>query len=135
LHRDLGWFWYYWLFTTESSEGSIQNVARNGSRTVVTVRQDGQMPSPVVLKVEFEPAGGAIKAMPNAQMLDPNTALVTYPADVWFTGSRTFNATLDFGGRAIKTITLDPYGRFPDRNAADNVWPRAATPAPAPGRN
>ncbi|MFI5235224.1 MAG: M1 family metallopeptidase, partial [Gemmatimonadales bacterium] len=23
LHRDLGWFWYYWLFTTESVDGSI----------------------------------------------------------------------------------------------------------------
>jgi hypothetical protein len=132
LHRDLGWFWYYWLFTTESVEGSIQNVVTNGARSVVTVRQDGQMPSPVVLKVEFEPTGAAIKPMPNAQMIDGNTAIVTYPVDVWFTGHRTFNAPLDFGGRAIKTITLDPYGRFPDKNVADNVWPRAA--APAPGR-
>ena len=23
LGRDLGWFWYYWLFTTESVDGSI----------------------------------------------------------------------------------------------------------------
>ena len=22
-HRDLGWFWNYWLFTTESVDGSI----------------------------------------------------------------------------------------------------------------
>ncbi|MDB4870600.1 MAG: hypothetical protein JWL97_1604, partial [Gemmatimonadales bacterium] len=42
---------------------------------------------------------------------------------VWFPGSRTFNANLDFGGRAITRITLDPYGRFPDRNPLDNVWP------------
>jgi hypothetical protein len=43
--------------------------------------------------------------------------------DVWFGGSRTFTAELDFGGRAIERITLDPYGRFPDRTPADNVWP------------
>ena len=35
LHRDLGWFWYYWLFTTESVDESIQRVTTNGSRTTV----------------------------------------------------------------------------------------------------
>ncbi|MDQ6688923.1 MAG: M1 family metallopeptidase [Gemmatimonadota bacterium] len=126
LHRDLGWFWNYWLFTTESVDGSIQNVTTSGRRTTVTVRQNGQMPSPVILKVEFAPSGAPIKAMSNSQMVDPNTAIVTYPVDVWFAGNRTFNANLDFGGRAITRVTLDPGGRFPNRNPGDNVWPRAA---------
>jgi hypothetical protein len=46
--------------------------------------------------------------------------------DVWFNGSRTFTAQLDFGTRNIEQITLDPYCRFPDRDPADNVWPRTA---------
>jgi len=125
LHRDLGWFWNYWLFTTESVDGSIQDVKTSGRRTTVTVRQNGQMPSPVILKIEFAPTGAAIKPMSNSQMVDPNTAIVTYPVDVWFAGSRTFNANLDFGGRAITRITLDPNGRFPDRDPTDNIWPRA----------
>jgi hypothetical protein len=124
LHQDLSWFWNYWLFTTESVEGSIQDVRTSGLRTTVTVRQNGQMPAPVILKVEFAATGPAITAMSNSRMTDANTAIVTYPVDVWFPGSRTFNAVLDFGGRAITKITLDPAGRFPDRNAADNVWPR-----------
>ena len=130
LHRDLGWFWNYWLFTTESVDGSIQNVTTAGRRTTVTVRQNGQMPSPVILKVEFAPTGAAIRQMPNSQMLDANTALVTYPVEVWFPGSRTFIATLDFGGRAISRITLDPNGRFPDRNPTDNIWPREVLAPP-----
>ncbi|HEY8686450.1 MAG TPA: M1 family metallopeptidase, partial [Chloroflexota bacterium] len=125
LHRDLGWFWNYWLFTTESVDGSIQDVKTSGRRTTVTVRQNGQMPSPVILKIEFAPTGAAIKPTSNSQMVDPNTAIVTYPVDVWFAGSRTFNANLDFGGRAITRITLDPNGRFPDRDPTDNIWPRA----------
>jgi len=125
LHRDLGWFWNYWLFTTESVDGSIQDVKRSGRRTTVTVRQNGQMPSPVILKVEFAPTGAPIKQMSNSLMTDAITAIVTYPVDVWFPGNRTFNASLDFGGRAITRITLDPNGRFPDRDPADNVWPRA----------
>jgi hypothetical protein len=130
LHRDLGWFWNYWLFTTESVDGSIQDVKTSGRRTTVTVRQNGQMPSPVILKVEFTPAGPTIKQMSNSRMVDANTAIVTYPVDVWFPGNRTFSANLDFGGRLINRITLDPNGRFPDRDPTDNVWPRPSqTPA------
>jgi len=123
LNRDLGWFWYYWLFTTESVDGSIQSVETHGQQTAVTVRQDGQMPSPVVLEVKFASRGPAIRPMANSVMVDEVTAIVTYPVDVWFGGSRTFTANLDFGGRAIEGITLDPGGRFPDREPGDNVWP------------
>jgi hypothetical protein len=37
---------------------------------------------------------------------------------------RAQSATLDFGGRAVRKITLDPFGRFPDKDTKDNVWPR-----------
>ena len=129
LKQDLGWFWYYWLFTTESVDGGIQKVTTAGARTTVTVQQDGEMPSPVVLKVQFAPKGPAIKPMKNATMADSATAIVTYPVSVWFNGSRTFNATLDFGARKIEKITLDPGCRFPDHDLTDNVWPRAAAAA------
>ena len=57
LEQDLGWFWYYWLWTTESVEGSIEEVISSSEQTRVIVRQEGQMPSPVVLKIEFAPTG------------------------------------------------------------------------------
>ena len=125
LKQDLNWFWYYWLWTTESVDPSIAQVTNAGTKYTVTVRQDGQMPSPVILKVALANEGTPVKPPANAKMLDATTALVTYPVDVWFTGSRTFNATLDFG-RPITTITFDPDCRFPDRLPADNVWPRGA---------
>jgi hypothetical protein len=124
LKQDLNWFWYYWLWTTESVEGSIESVTTSGARTTVRVRQAGQMPSPVVLRVQFAVDGPPLKLMPNARMQDTTTAIVTWPVDVWFNGSRTFDAVLDFGGRTITSVVLDPMGRFPDRNAADNAWPR-----------
>ncbi len=123
LGRDLGWFWYYWLWTTESVDGSIRQVTTRGTHTVVTVRQDGEMPSPVVLQVEFAPEGPVIRPMTNGVMLDSVTAEVTFPVDVWFDGRRTFDADLSFGGRQITKVTLDPHKRFPDRNTRDNVWP------------
>jgi hypothetical protein len=126
LGQDLNWFWYYWLWTTESVDGSIAGVTTTGSRTTVDVRQAGQMPSPVVLKVQFAASGPAIMPMPNARMVDETTALVTWPVDVWFDGSRTFKATLDFGARPITSVTFDPNCRFPDRDPSDNVWPKGS---------
>jgi hypothetical protein len=82
------------------------------------------MPSPVVLAVQFASTGPAIRPMANSRMQDSTTAIVTWPVDVWFAGARTYDAVLDFGGRTIEKITFDPGGRFPDRNPADNAWPR-----------
>jgi len=129
-----------------------------GTTASVTVRQDGEMPAPVILKIEFAPGDGAARS-PTAprplapgstgtiSWLDANTAIVSYPVEVWFGGSRTFVANVNFassqiarvaleagsgaarraGSRVIRKITLDPNERFPDRDASDNVWPRAQT--------
>jgi len=59
--------------------------------------------------------------------VDPQTMIVTWPVDVWFGGSRTFDAVIQTGGRAIESITLDPMCRFPDRDPNDNVWPAPPT--------
>ncbi|HUR20202.1 MAG TPA: M1 family metallopeptidase [Vicinamibacterales bacterium] len=136
LKQDLGWFWYYWLWTTDSVDGRIANVATAGPRTTVTVRQDGQMPSPVVLKLKFAAAGPALQSVAGATVttVDPQTAIVTFPVDVWFNGSRTFDAVIQTGGRAIESITLDPMCRFPDRDPNDNLWPAPATPLAAGAR-
>jgi hypothetical protein len=131
LHRDLGWFWYYWLFTTESVDGSIQTVTTNGDHTIVTVKQDGQMPSPIVLKLQLAPGTAPIKAPANATV-SGDTVVVTYPVDVWFGGvSKTFKADIQLGGRKVERITLDPHCRFPDRDPSDNVWPRASAASAA----
>lgn len=124
LGQNLDWFWYYWLFTTESVEGSIREVKASAGTLSIVINQAGQMPSPVVLKVEFEESGPLIAKLPNVREVDKNTVIATWPADVWFNGNRTFTAELKFGERKIKKVTLDPNGRFPDSDVADNVWPR-----------
>lgn len=121
LGQDLDWFWYYWLFTTEAVDGSIKSVESKNGKTEVTIHQAGEMPSPIVLKVELEP-GGRIKPMANSETLDANTVIVRWSEDVWFDGNRDKKATLDLGDRKISKITLDPYRRFPDSNPNDNVW-------------
>ena len=78
------------------------------SGATVTVQQDGQMPSPIVLEVEFVDGGESLRT--------------EWPVSVWFDGAKTFKAELAFAGREPSKITLDPDGRFPDRDPSDNVW-------------
>ncbi len=124
LDRDLGWFWYYWLWTTESVDSALESVRFDGEDAIVTVRQDGQMPSPVVLKVEFEKGGAKPQAMENATFAADGSATVRWPVDVWFDGRRRFEARLRFGGAKVRKITLDPGGRFPDATPKDSEWTR-----------
>ena len=129
LKQDLSWFWYYWLWTTESVDGAITDVKTNGTKTSVTVKQDGQMPSPVIL--EFKLAkGAALKpaagASPKIEVVDDTTLRATWPVDVWFSGARTFTGTVDTGGRKVESVMFDPNCRFPDHDPSDNVWPKGA---------
>jgi hypothetical protein len=128
LGRDLGWFWYYWLFTTERVDGAIAGVTTRGRITTITVTQAGQMPSPVVLEVKLAGSGPKFRLPAEAHWEDSTTIIATYPVDIWFNGSRTFTARLDLGGRAIERITLDPHCRFPDKDPRDNAWPRDRAP-------
>ncbi len=124
LNMDLGWFWYYWLWTTESVDGSIEDVQSSGGGTTVTVHQAGQMPSPVVLHVEFKAPAAQRENMANAVTQEDGSVIVTWPASVWFGGNRSFAAKLGFAKSNIAKITLDPGGRFPDANKQDNTWPK-----------
>jgi hypothetical protein len=125
LHQDLGWFWYYWLFSTATVDNSITGVKTSGAQVTVSVRQDGDMPSPVVLDVTFAGKPPSVAGLKNATV-SGNTVRVTYPVDVWFDGRRTFDAVMRFSGQKITTVVVDPDQRFPDSNEADNTWPRQA---------
>ena len=121
LGRDLGWFWNAWLFETQSVDGSIAGVDVRGTEAHVRVHQAGAMPSPVVLQVSL--ASPATRTMSNAVMTGATTAVITWPVDVWFGGSRTFDAVIDLGA-PVEAVQLDPGRRFPDRNPDDNGWKR-----------
>lgn len=123
LGRNLDWFWYYWLFTTESVDGGIERVVDRGRRWEVTVRQRGEMPAPIVLAVTFA-EGRERPRLPRNAVLEGETAIVTWPVEEWFDGRRSRTVTLDFGGRRIASAMLDPRARFPDRDRGDNRWPR-----------
>ncbi len=87
------------------------------------MRHDGDMPSPVVLEVEWK---GAVRdaGVDGGAPLGRKKLRITHPVEVWFGGARTFEARFEGKVVDLAKVALDPDGRFPDGAREDNVWPR-----------
>ena len=62
------------------------------------------MPSPVVLEVRL--AAPATRTMANAVMRDATTAIITWPVDVWFGGSRTFETKVRHADGSLRAAVI-----------------------------
>lgn len=124
LGADLGWFWNTWLFSNEATHHALEHVRTVDGRSTFTVRHHGQMPAPIHLRVQLAAQGPAVRVPPGARTVGPLEYELTWPVEIWFDGRRSHSITLDFGGRAVQQVTLDPHARVPDRDPSDNVWPR-----------
>ncbi len=107
LGRDLGWFWNSWWFTTNTFDQGIALVAQAGSKLTVNVVDYGEMPMPVILRID---------------LTDGTSRTITQPASVWFSGTRSTTLTFLLDGKSIAHLTLDPENRFQDLDRTNNVW-------------
>jgi hypothetical protein len=107
LGKNLDWFWYQWYFTTFTQDQAIESVTTSGTDAILTVRDKGDMVSPVIAAIEFT---------------DGSRGRVVLPAERWFSGTRTLTERIPLNGRVIKSVTLDPDNRFQDLDRTNNVW-------------
>ena len=107
LGRNLDWFWYQWFFTTYTFDQSIRSARIVGDEVDLTVHDKGDLAMPLIVRIDW--AGG-------------NHTIMTYPADMWFSGARTPTMRIRLNGRTIKSITLDPDNKFQDLDRSNNVW-------------
>ncbi|MDO8501428.1 MAG: M1 family metallopeptidase [Gemmatimonadaceae bacterium] len=107
LGRDLGWFWYGWFFTSYTVDQSIELVTTQDGEAAITVRDKGDLAMPVIVRIDYA---------------DGTSRTETLPAEQWFTGTRMLAARVPLGGKAIKSVTLDPDNRFQDLDRSNNSW-------------
>lgn len=107
LGRNLDWFWYQWFFTTYTFDQAIQSARVDGDQLVLDVRDKGDLAMPVVVGVDWS---------------NGTHTVVTYPPDLWFGGTRSLSVRIPLNGRTVKSLTLDPEGRFQDIDRSNNVW-------------
>jgi hypothetical protein len=109
LKRNLDWFWYEWFFTTYTTDQSIESITTSGSDAILTVRDKGDLVSPVIAALTFA---------------DGSKGTVVLGAERWFNGTRALTERIPLNGRTIKSVVLDPENRFQDLDRSDNTWPR-----------
>ena len=108
--RDLDWFWVPWFYGPAVSDQAIADVevrqTGGGSQVVATVRNDGTVISPVVLRITTA---------------DGDTTTVEAPATRWFEGRSEISVEGTVDGEVAR-VELDPDGLFADVDPSDDVW-------------
>lgn len=104
--EDLSWFWRAWLYETWVLDQSITGVDTESDKTLITIRDSGNIPMPVNLRLTYE----------NGMIVDDKI-----PVTHWLNGFRTYEYEAPSHGAVIK-VEIDPDHLFPDKNRSDNVW-------------
>lgn len=104
--KDLSWFWRSWLYETWVLDQSIAGVTTDGSNTIIEIKDLGNVPMPVLLRLTYE----------NGMVVDE-----MIPETHWLNGFRTYNFKAPDHGSLIKA-EIDPDNLFPDVDRSNNLW-------------
>lgn len=104
--EDLSWFWRAWLYETWILDQSIGEVIVESGKTVINIRDEGNIPMPVNLRITFE----------NGAIVDD-----IIPVTHWLNGFRTYEYVADENETVIR-VEIDPDRLFPDVDRSNNVW-------------
>lgn len=108
--RDLDWFWRQWIYTTDTLDQAVTDVAQarneNGTwNAAVTLASHSSVLMPVDLRL----------LLANGETRD-----IALPVEIWYSGRRyTFPLELP---AAIAGVVIDPGNDLPDQNRGNNAW-------------
>jgi hypothetical protein len=105
--RDLDWFFYPWMFRTETFDQAVGPVRLGTNEVTVEVRDLGQVPGPTTIV---------------ATNREGQTFTGTISIDDWLQpGTRVRTVTIPTTGEVVR-VEIDPEEWFPDVNRRNNVW-------------
>ncbi len=112
--RALDWFWRGWFLTTAALDQAVESVTQasdNSGNARIVIRNLGQQVMPVELQLS---------------MADGTSTLLKLPVEIWYKNDR---YVVQFPtDKKITAATVNPDGRFPDLNPANDGWKVPPTP-------
>ncbi len=105
--RDLGWFWQSWYDEQWVLNQSVYFVEALPEGTRLIIRDKGEVPMPVWLRVTLE---------------DGSQADYVIPVDAWLAGRRTVEKLIP--EIDVIKVEIDPDGILPDVNRQNMIWRR-----------
>jgi Peptidase family M1 domain len=112
--RDLAWFWRGFFFTTAALDQAVESVKQTPDGTAqITLRSLGAAVMPVELELTFA---------------DGSRETTKLPVEIWYGGNRYVYRVRP--GKVIVGARVNPDGRFPDLQPANDGWtaPAGTTP-------
>ena len=103
--EDLDWFWREWLYGTDSFDQALAGVSAIDGQAVAAVRNTAELVFPTTVEFTFA---------------DGSTERATIPVEAWTQGDEAA-ARLPLNGRTVRSARLDPDGRLPDTNRANDA--------------
>jgi hypothetical protein len=103
---ELSWFWRGWFLESAQLDQAVVGVNNRGADAIVVLDNRGRMVMPVFLRIGYS---------------DGTTEDVDLPVEIWSTTDR-WQARIDTGGRAIRSVEIDADGYLPDMNRSNNRW-------------
>lgn len=104
--ENLSWFWKGWFYGNGNIDLAITTVVPYSGNYLVVLSNEGDMPMPVLLEIEYE------DRVKERQML---------PVEIWQRGD-SWNHLIRTSKR-VKKIVLDPDKVLPDINLGNDSWP------------
>ena len=107
--EDLCWFWREWFFQNENLDQAIEGVSYTDNDpkkgVVIALANLDKMIMPVTLDLVWK---------------DGSKQRIQLPVETWLQGNQ-YKLHLN-GGVGLTAVTIDPEGRLPDKNRANNKW-------------
>ncbi len=103
--EELSWFWRGWFYTNENIDIGIDDVKADKDGYIITVSNNGGIPLPVVLKINYQ---------------DGSSQMLNMPVEIWMRDN-VWDHLLETD-KKIKEVIFDPQGIVPDMNSANNTW-------------
>ena len=105
--EDLSWFWREWFYRTDLLDQAVDSVSTGDAGVRIHLSNRAAAVMPVEVEMEFE---------------DGHVVRRTLPVEIWILGN---SFTLPLNGQdAPVRVTVDPDGKLPDINTANNTWSR-----------
>lgn len=107
--EDLSWFWKSWFYGTGNIDLAVSGVQAYQGNYVISVKNSGEIPMPVVMEVTYE---------------DGTSEIERLPVEIWHRGD-TWNHLLRTD-KTVKSVEIDPEKVLPDVNYSNDSWPSAS---------
>lgn len=105
--ENLSWFWSGWFYGNGNVDLGISGVFPYAGNSLVVLSNEGDIPMPVLLEIEFEDGTKERKML---------------PVEIWQRGKEW--AHMIESEKKVKSVTVDPDKILPDVNLSNDSWPQ-----------